>query len=211
MISPLILISYYPLSKIRSHACAFRFWGTRGSIATPGPATVHFGGNTLCLEVVTDSGNHFILDTGTGARPLGADIMQNAPRPFRAAILLSHTHWDHIQGFPFFAPLFVPGNEFIICAPEGVGGSLSHVLAGQMEFTYFPVQLDQLPGKIVYRDLPEGQHDIDGVRVRAQYLNHPCGLFGIPHRSGRRLSLLPHRPRTLFRYTLAHRRSCGTY
>ena len=128
--------------------------------------------------MITDSGQQLILDTGTGARPLGTDIMQTAPRPFRAAILLSHTHWDHIQGFPFFAPLFIPGNEFTICAPEGVGVSLAHVLAGQMEFTYFPVQLDQLPGKISYRDLPEGQHEINGVRVRTQYLNHPAICLG---------------------------------
>ena len=155
-----------------------RFWGTRGSIATPGPTTVRFGGNTLCVEVITDSGQHLILDTGTGARPLGMDLMKNGPRPLKASILLSHTHWDHIQGFPFFAPLFIPGNEFTICAPEGVGGSLSDVLAGQMEFTYFPVQLDQLPGKITYRDLPEGQHDINGVSVRTQYLNHPAICLG---------------------------------
>ena len=155
-----------------------RFWGTRGSIATPGPATVRFGGNTLCVELITDAGKRVILDTGTGARPLGIEIMQNAPRPVRATILLSHTHWDHIQGFPFFAPLFVPGNEFTICAPEGVGASLCDVLSGQMEFTYFPVQLDQLPGKITYRDLPEGQHEIDGVRIAAQYLNHPAICLG---------------------------------
>ena len=155
-----------------------RFWGTRGSIATPGPSTVRFGGNTCCVEMLTDAGQRLILDCGTGARPLGMDLMQNASRPLRASILLSHTHWDHIQGFPFFAPLFIPGNEFTICAPEGVGACLADVLAGQMEFTYFPVKLDQLPSKITYRDLSEGEHDIDGVRVVAQYLNHPAVCLG---------------------------------
>ncbi|RXH58936.1 response regulator [Granulicella sibirica] len=154
-----------------------RFWGTRGSIATPGPSTVKFGGNTLCVEVVTDAGQRIILDCGTGVRLLGMDMMKT-PRPHRATILIGHTHWDHIQGFPFFAPVFIPGNEFTICAAEGLGNSLANVLAGQMEFTYFPVKLDELPGKITYRDLSEGAHDINGVRVLTQYLNHPAICLG---------------------------------
>jgi phosphoribosyl 1,2-cyclic phosphodiesterase/CheY-like chemotaxis protein len=128
--------------------------------------------------VVTDAGQRFILDCGTGARPLGIEMMVHGPRPLHATILLSHTHWDHIQGFPFFAPLFIPGNEFTICAPEGVGGSLANVLSGQMEFTYFPVALDQLPSRITYCDLSEGPHELHGVRVVAQYLNHPAICLG---------------------------------
>ncbi len=155
-----------------------RFWGTRGSIATPGPSTVRFGGNTLCVELITNQGERLIFDCGTGARPLGIDLNHSVPRPLRATILLSHTHWDHIQGFPFFAPAFVPGNEFTICAPDGVGSSLANVLAGQMEFTYFPVKLDQLPAKIAFRDLSEGQHNINGIGVKAQYLNHPATCLG---------------------------------
>ncbi len=155
-----------------------RFWGTRGSIATPGPATVRFGGNTSCVEVVTNSGVRFILDCGTGARALGMDLMARAPRPVRATLLLGHTHWDHIQGFPFFAPLFVPDNEFTIIAPAGVGPSLANVLSGQMEFTYFPVALEQLPATIQYRDLTEGTFEFDGVRVITQFLNHPAVSLG---------------------------------
>lgn len=155
-----------------------RFWGTRGSIATPGRSTVHFGGNTLCVELITNAGQRIIFDCGTGARALGLDLMANAPKPIRGNILLSHTHWDHIQGFPFFAPLFVPGNEFRICAPGGVGPSLATVLGGQMEYAYFPVELSQLPAKITYCELAEGVHDIDGIRVITQYLNHPATTLG---------------------------------
>ena len=155
-----------------------RFWGTRGSIATPGPSTVRFGGNTLCVELITNNGQRLILDCGTGARLLGIDLERSVPRPLRATILLSHTHWDHIQGFPFFAPLFMPGNEFTICAPEGVGSSLANVLAGQMEFTYFPVKIDQLPAKINFRELTEGQHNINSIGVKTQYLNHPALCMG---------------------------------
>ena len=156
-----------------------RFWGTRGSIATPGPSTVRFGGNTLCVELITNNGERLIFDCGTGVRLLGIDLGYSVPRPLRATILLSHTHWDHIQGLPFFAPLFEAGNEFTICAPEGVGSaSLADVLAGQMEFTYFPVKLDQLPAKIKFRELTEGQHNINGVGVKTQYLNHPATCMG---------------------------------
>ncbi len=155
-----------------------RFWGTRGSIATPGPTTLRFGGNTSCVEVLTRAGQRFIFDSGTGARPLGLELMATAPKPIRATILLGHTHWDHIQGFPFFVPLFVPGSELTICAPAGVGRSLADTLAGQMEFTYFPVELDQLPASIQYRDLSEGTYDFDGVRVITQFLNHPATCLG---------------------------------
>jgi CheY-like chemotaxis protein/phosphoribosyl 1,2-cyclic phosphodiesterase len=155
-----------------------RIWGTRGSIATPGPSTLRFGGNTSCVELVTNAGQRFIFDCGTGARPLGMELMANAPKPVRATILLGHTHWDHIQGFPFFAPLFVPNNEFTICAPAGVKSTLAGTLAGQMEFTYFPVELNQLPARIGYRDLSEGTYDFDGVRVITRFLNHPATCLG---------------------------------
>jgi CheY-like chemotaxis protein/phosphoribosyl 1,2-cyclic phosphodiesterase len=155
-----------------------RFWGTRGSIATPGPSTNRYGGNTSCVELVTDSGRRFIFDSGTGARPLGVHLMSSAPKPIEAAILLSHTHWDHIQGFPFFVPLFVPGNKFTVCGPLGAQSSLPEVLSGQMEYTYFPVELAQLGATIEYRDLGEGVHDLNGVRVSAQLLNHPAIALG---------------------------------
>ena len=155
-----------------------RFWGTRGSIATPGPGTLRFGGNTSCVEVATNAGACFILDCGTGARALGAAMMARGPKPLTATILLSHTHWDHIQGFPFFAPLFVPGNRITVCGPEGSGRSLREVLSGQMEFTYFPVEIAQLPASITFRELGEGTHEIGGARIVAQYLHHPAMTLG---------------------------------
>jgi phosphoribosyl 1,2-cyclic phosphodiesterase len=135
-----------------------RFWGTRGSIATPGPGTNHFGGNTSCVQVTTADGNILIFDCGTGARPLAAALMVETEEPVRANILIGHTHWDHIQGFPFFSPAFVEGNTVAIYGPEGSRGSMHDVLAGQMEFTYFPVALDELPAAITYHELTEGIH-----------------------------------------------------
>jgi CheY-like chemotaxis protein len=155
-----------------------RFWGTRGSIATPGPGTNHFGGNTSCVELTADNGDLLIFDCGTGAARLAAALMGRGKNAINANILLGHTHWDHIQGFPFFSPAFVKGNSVAIYGPEGSRGSLHEVLAGQMEFTYFPVELNQLPAAITYHDLTEGIHIIGGARVATQFLHHPAMTIG---------------------------------
>ncbi len=155
-----------------------RFWGTRGSIATPGPTTLKYGGNTSCVEVVTNSGWRFILDCGTGIRSLGLELAQKIEPPIKATILLSHTHWDHIQGFPFFKPAFESGNKFTMVAPRMAGRSLSDILAGQMEFTYFPVELGELPSRIQFAELEEGIHDFGGANVFTQFTNHPAPCLG---------------------------------
>ena len=154
-----------------------RFWGTRGSIAKPGPGTVRYGGNTSCVEVRADDGTLIVLDCGTGAHALGQTLMAG-PRPVRGHLLITHTHWDHIQGFPFFAPLFVPGNEWDVYAPTGLGRRLEDALAGQMEYAYFPVTLDQLGATIRYHEIVEGAFDVGPVRVVARYLNHPALALG---------------------------------
>src|SRR5947207_2138220 len=152
-----------------------RFWGTRGSLPTPGPQTVRFGGNTVCVEVRTGAGHVFIFDCGTGARPLGDALTAQAP--VSASILFSHTHWDHIQGFPFFTPAFDPRNTIALYGPQG-GRSLHETLARQMELSYFPVALNQLPATLSYTDLGEGAHTVGGARIVAQYLNHPAVTLG---------------------------------
>lgn len=161
-----------------------RFWGTRGSIATPGRGTNHFGGNTSCVELATAAGDLLIFDCGTGAHGLAADLMARGQPSIEANILLGHTHWDHIQGFPFFSPAFVKGNSAAIYGPEGSRGSLHDVLAGQMEFTYFPVELSQLPAAITYHELTEGIHAIGGARVATQFLHHPAQTLGFRVEAG---------------------------
>jgi CheY-like chemotaxis protein len=155
-----------------------RFWGTRGSLAKPGPTTLRYGGNTSCVEVRTADGTLIVLDCGTGAHGLGLALTAAGEQPLRGHLMITHTHWDHIQGFPFFVPLFVPGNEWDIYAPGGLGQYLEKTLAGQMEYTYFPVTLAQLGAGIRYHDLVEGVFMIDGVRVVPQYLNHPALAMG---------------------------------
>ncbi len=149
-----------------------RFWGTRGSVAKPGAATCRYGGNTSCTELRTDTGTLVVLDCGTGAHALGQDLVGRNGRGSRGHLLISHTHWDHIQGFPFFAPLYVVGSEWDVYGPKGLTQSLRQALAGQMEHTYFPISIDQLRARIRYHDLVEGAFAIDDIRVSTRYLNH---------------------------------------
>lgn len=155
------------------------FWGTRGSIAKAGPRTVRYGGNTSCVEVRSDAGHLVVLDAGTGLHELGHRLMESAQgRPIHGTLLISHTHWDHIQGLPFFAPLFEAGNEWHVYGPRGVDTTLSQILAGQMEYTYFPVALADLGATIDYHDLIEGTFVVDDLHVTTQYLHHPALTLG---------------------------------
>ncbi len=154
-----------------------RFYGTRGSIATPGQATVCYGGNRSCVTVRSDDGALVLLDIGTGAAVLGRELMA-AGGALRGHILIGHTHWDHIQGLPFFAPLFVPGAEWHIYAPRGLRQTVHYTLAGQMQHAYFPIDVEQLGANIRYHDLVEGTLRIEDIGVTEQYLNHPALTLG---------------------------------
>ena len=153
------------------------FWGTRGSIPKPGPTTLRYGGNTSCVEVSTADGTRVLLDCGTGAYALGRALAEE-PTPVHGHILIGHTHWDHIQGFPFFAPLFVPGNVWEIYAPGGYGRQLEGCLAGQMAYEYFPITLEALNAEVRLHDLKEGVFELGSIRVTTQYLNHPALTLG---------------------------------
>ncbi|MET0269941.1 MAG: GAF domain-containing protein [Sphingomonas sp.] len=150
-----------------------RFWGTRGSLAKPGRSTVRYGGNTSCVEVTSARGTRLVIDCGTGGHELGQSIMREG-KPSRGHMLISHTHWDHIQGIPFFTPFFVPGHAWDIYAPQGFGESLKETLAGQMEYTYFPITPEAFGGQVRYHSLGEGQFQIEDVTIRTRYLNHPA-------------------------------------
>ncbi len=154
------------------------FWGTRGSIARPGPTTTRYGGNTSCVEVRTDSGTLVVIDCGTGGHPLGQNLIAEGKRASHGNILISHTHWDHIQGLPFFAPLFSAGNAWDIYGPKGLSQSLRATLAAQMEHTYFPISMDQFGANITYHDLVEGTFSIGEVKITTRYLNHPALTLG---------------------------------
>ena len=149
-----------------------RFWGTRGSIAAPGERTARFGGNTSCTELRTPDGAVIVLDCGTGARELGLHLTQTLKPPIHLHLFIGHTHWDHIQGFPFFVPAFIPGVELNVYAPLGFQQSLEEAMAGQMEYSYFPVKLRDLRSRIHFTELEEGFFRVSDVLVETQYLNH---------------------------------------
>jgi phosphoribosyl 1,2-cyclic phosphodiesterase len=153
------------------------FWGTRGSIATPGPRTARYGGNTACAEI--RYGAHIlILDAGTGIRPLGESLMKEfAGQPIRAHIFIGHTHWDHIQGFPFFLPAYVPGNHLHIYSLRGAGKPLEKVFRGQMDADYFPVPLSSMQAHLHFEEMT-GPVEIGPLTVRFEYLNHPGLAIG---------------------------------
>jgi phosphoribosyl 1,2-cyclic phosphodiesterase len=150
----------------------------RGSIATPGPTTVRHGGNTSCIEV--RSGDEIIiLDAGTGLRHLGQALLAEFKnKPLNLTLLLSHTHWDHIQGLPFFAPIYEKRCRLRILGCEGARKGLVAALTGQMESTYFPVPFAKLPSNIDIVELKEFDFTVGDVLVRAQRANHPGMCVG---------------------------------
>ena len=145
----------------------------RGSIPTPGRGTVRYGGNTSCVEVRA-GGNIIILDAGSGLRALGRALLAEfKDQPLNLTLLLTHTHWDHIHGLPFFAPIYRPRCRLRIWGCKGARKGLSNVLTSQMESTYFPVPFEKLPSNIEIQEFNDFNFDIGSVRVRAQRANHP--------------------------------------
>jgi phosphoribosyl 1,2-cyclic phosphodiesterase len=159
-----------------------RIWGTRGSIPAPGPRTVRYGGNTPCIELRTATGALVILDAGTGIRDLGRSLVSQAGDAasgtgISGEIYLSHAHWDHIQGLPFFAPIFQHGNRFSILSASFAGTNTERVIREQMSPTVFPVTFDQLKATIKFCEVGAGRTG-DGYEVAAIPVRHPGGALG---------------------------------
>jgi phosphoribosyl 1,2-cyclic phosphodiesterase/CheY-like chemotaxis protein len=169
-----------------------KFWGVRGSIPTPGPHTVYYGGNTACIEIRAD-GELIVLDAGSGIRPLGVSLQKEfKTRPINLSLLISHTHWDHIQGFPFFAPAYNPNNKVRVLAFEGARKGLEATLASQMESPYFPISMQQMPGNLYMQELKDMDFSVGTVRVKSAFMNHPgiCVGFRL-ETSGGSIAYLP--------------------
>jgi phosphoribosyl 1,2-cyclic phosphodiesterase len=161
----------------REAAMKVRFWGVRGSIPAPGPETVRYGGNTACVSVHTRAGGLLIIDMGTGLMHLGNHLLTGAfgAGTGRATILLSHTHWDHIQGLGFFSPMFVAGNSFTVWGPGGSPEVLAQILEGQMDPNFSPLQtLKNFPAAFDLKAAPLGvPFTAEGATVTARA--HPHG------------------------------------
>jgi len=154
-----------------------KFWGVRGSIPTPGPSTVRYGGNTPCVELRISDDKFFILDAGSGIRELGNELLKLG-KPVKSHIFLSHMHWDHIQGIPFFVPAYIPGNDFTFYGAQDTDLSIDEILKEQMNPVNFPIQMQQMGSSYKFKGLYEGLYTIDGINMETFYLNHPGYALG---------------------------------
>ena len=163
-----------------------RLWGVRGSIPVPGKSTVRYGGNTSCVEVRAD-GEIIVLDAGSGIRLLGLALDKEfGPRSMKLTLLISHTHWDHIQGLPFFSPTYNQKNLIRVLGYEGARAGLAKILASQMETPFFPVSLRELPSHLAIEELKEMEFQIGNIEVRSKFANHPgiCAGYRLLTSSG---------------------------
>lgn len=155
-----------------------KLWGVRGSIPVPGPETVRYGGNTACVEIRAD-GELIVLDAGSGIRKLGLALENEfGSRPIKLSLLITHVHWDHIQGFPFFVPSYHDKNQIRIFGNDGAHSTLREILKSQMTTPFFPVALYDLPGRIQFENLDRREFQIGNVRIRSRLANHPGVCVG---------------------------------
>jgi phosphoribosyl 1,2-cyclic phosphodiesterase len=157
------------------------FWGVRGSYPVPGAATVRYGGHTSCVEVRSNHGHCLVVDAGTGLRGLGKKLAMEEGRADGNIynMILSHVHWDHIQGLPFFEPAYVGGNKIIVHAPRAAADELRQVIGGITRREFFPVDLDMAPSDFDFREVSPGKcFDVADFRLTPIGLNHPFGAVG---------------------------------
>ena len=170
-------------------AGCFVLWGTRGSTPVPGARFLRHGGNTSCMSVVF-GGEKFIFDAGSGIRELGIEAMSGRRRNLH--LFITHTHWDHIQGFPFFTPAYVPGFELTIDGAEGFGKDLKSVFRGQLDREYFPVQMEDMNSQIVFRHLAENPVKAGGAKISWEFAQHPGATVGYKIEvGGRKIAWVP--------------------
>ncbi len=157
----------------------FKFWGVRGSIPTPGPLTNKYGGNTTCIEIRTNSNDLIILDAGSGIHQLTQELLTQMP--INAHILITHTHWDHIQGLPFCTPIYIPGNKITIYGGQDLktGEGIERTLKIQMQHSFFPIEEHELKAEVHYETVKAGQQfTIAEAIITPVLLNHPVINFG---------------------------------
>lgn len=152
------------------------FWGVRGSIPVPGPSTMRYGGNTACLDLRSEDGDWVIFDAGTGLRVLGESL--DLSKKYEINILISHPHWDHINGIPFFAPIYIPGNRVTFYGPGTNEMTLKEILNGQMQYSYFPVRTVELLAEIKYRQIEQERLELGNFQITTISLNHPVACLG---------------------------------
>jgi phosphoribosyl 1,2-cyclic phosphodiesterase len=188
------------MASVSASPARIKFWGTRGSIAVPGPDTLRYGGNTTCVELRAD-GEIVVLDAGSGIRPLGVALRkQFRSRPIKLWLLITHAHWDHIQGFPFFKPAYDPRNEIRIFGFDGAGTSFREIITEPMKAPFFPITMRELSAKMDINKLTEMKFSLGKVDVHAAFVNHPgvCAGYRIFTSAGSVAFLPDHEPYEFF-------------
>lgn len=155
-----------------------RFWGVRGTLPKPGPDALKYGGHTSCITLSFPRGQFFIFDAGSGIREVGASLLASGKTRTEGKIFISHPHWDHINTLPFFAPLFIPGNDYEVLGPMHGSMGIEKLVSEQMSGAYFPITVREFGARVTYRDLREGTYDVAGLQVKTMLLSHPGYCLG---------------------------------
>ncbi len=166
------------IDEFVSEKIAVTYWGVHGTLPVPGPGTLRRGGNTPCLSIEIGGEPLYIFDCGSGIKQLSDQIMASGQQRFSARIFISHTHWDHINTVPFFAPLYVRGNQVEIYGPYQGDLTIARAIAAQMEGVYFPVTIREFGAHLVFRDLREETVDFGLVKIDTMLLKHPGSCLG---------------------------------
>ena len=184
-----------------------KFWGTRGSIAVPGPETLRYGGNTTCVELRAD-GEIIVLDAGSGIRPLGVALQKEfQAQPIKLSLLITHAHWDHIQGFPFFKTAYDSNNQIRIFGFDGAGATFREIMTEPMRAPFFPITMRELSAKMDINKLTEMKFSLGKVDVHAAFVNHPgvCAGYRISTSGGSVAFLPDHEPYEFFLHAAAEK------
>ncbi len=166
------------VERILEEKIELTYWGVRGTLPVPGPDSLKYGGNTMCLSVKFPKDNMVIFDAGTGIKRLSDELMSQQRSSLHASVMISHPHWDHINALPFFVPLYVPGNEFEIFGASHGDITMRELISAQMDGVYFPIRIKEFAARTYFRDLKEEQFELGNIKVKTMLLSHPGTCLG---------------------------------
>ncbi len=166
------------LEKIAEDKIEMTFWGVRGTLPVPGEASLRYGGNTSCVTLEFAKGQFFIFDAGSGIKALSNHLLRQGRTRLEFKIFISHPHWDHINAFPFFVPLYMPGNECEVLGASHGDATMRELISAQMDDIYFPITIKEFGARVFFKDLKEGAFDIDGIGIKTILLSHPGYCLG---------------------------------